>query len=138
MDTPATAVRVKFLGGPGGTAMYQGSLSMFVVDRVLWHWRENGVGWEWLLRFDPGTVKTLRDQIGDTAPDFVSQKLLPGFEDELTGHWEPVRVRARVSDNLWDLIPSYEDGEQVVDYIDTGEEIYPILESGRQGRVVRK
>lgn len=134
LDFPAVGIKVKFFGGPKGTDEYQGCFSMFVVDRVLAQWRQSDIGWAWLLQFNSETVTHISTQLGRIAPDpfpFVQQKLLPGFEDERAGHWEP-------GGNIWDRISDYEDGEQVVDYIEVGDEIYPILESGRQGRVVKR
>jgi len=130
-DFPAVAIKVMFFGGPKGTDKYRGCFSMFVVDRVLAQWRQNDIGWAWLLRFNPETVTHISTQLERIKPNFVRQKLLPGFKDERAGHWEP-------GHNVWDYIPGYENGEQVVDYIEMGDEIYPILESGRQGRVVKR
>lgn len=114
---PAMSVKVKFLGGPDGTTSYQGNFSMFAIDRVLTYWRQNGIGWAWLLKFNPDTETHIRNQLGRIKPDFREQKLLPGFEDERDGHWEP----------------SYESGERITDYVQIGDKLWPILESGRQG-----
>ena len=116
------AISVNFWGGPDGAREYSGNLSMFVVDRVLTAWRLHGWGWTWLLRFNPDTTLHIEEQIGRYKPHFSKQKLLPGFEDERTGHWEP----------------EYEEGERVVDHIQIGNDIFPILESGRQGCVVQR
>jgi hypothetical protein len=128
-DFPAIDTKVKFFGGPEGTTMYQGCLSMFVIDRVLAQWRQNDIDWAWLLQFNPDTVTHISRQLEEIRPYFSRQKLLPGFEDEQL---------LRGMDNVWNHIPDYEDGEQVVDYIEMGGEIYPILESGRQGCVVKR
>jgi hypothetical protein len=101
----ASDLRVKFFGGPSGNDECVGSLSMFAIDCALTLWRKKRVSWKWLLRFDPQSEKRISAQLGKCKPDFNAQKVLPGFEDERAGHYE-----------------EYE-----------GDEIVPILESGRQG-----
>lgn len=119
-DCHALQVKVKFLGGPNGNQEYTGSLSMFVVDRVLWRWRGKKLSWSWLLRFDTSKAVHIKDQLGKIKPNF-QQKLLPGFEDERN---EPPF--------------DYVETERVVDYVQIGDDIYPILESGRQGCAVQQ
>lgn len=120
---PAVTIPVGFFGGPDGGRQYLGNLSMFVVDRVLMTWKSHDLGWAWLLQFNPDTALHIEEQIGHYKPYFDEQKLLPGFEDECAWHRES---------------PDYEEGERVVDYVQIGDSVYPILESGRQGCVVQR
>jgi hypothetical protein len=127
-ERSAGRVWVKFLGGPNGTREYSGFLSDYVVDRVLMKWRVHKIDWTWLLRFNPDTMTHLKDQLGSHArirSSLCQQKLLPGFEEP------PVTMNDRAHGD-------YEGGERAIEYVQIGDEIYPILESGRQGCVVQR
>lgn len=117
-DVFASDVCVKFYGGPSGTREFQVTLSAFAIDRALWRWSQQSIDWIWLLRFDPASNKHLSVQLGKHMPYNVCQRFLPGFEDERAGHYE-----------------EYGDDERVLEYVQVGDDIVPILESGRQGHV---
>jgi hypothetical protein len=112
----ASELEVKFFGGPSGNDEVVGYLSMFAVDCALALWRKKGVSWKWLLRFNAQSDENIADQLGKCKPDFNAQKVFPGFEDERAGHYE-----------------EYAEGERVMEYVQVGDEIVPILESGRLG-----
>lgn len=115
-DLFAADARVKFFGGPNGNREFNASLSTFAMDRALWRWSMQSVDWIWLLRFNPDSDTHLSVQLGKHRPYNASQKFLPGFEDERAGHYE-----------------EYAEGERVLEYVQIGNDIVPILESGRQG-----
>lgn len=119
----ASEVAVKFLGGPDGTQECIGSLLMFVIDRALNRWQRDGISWSWLLRFNGETETHISEQLKAYAPDCKRQQYLPGFHDTRFGNCEPG----------W-----RGDDERVVDYVQIGEDTYPILESGRQGYVMKR
>ncbi|MHC4188402.1 MAG: hypothetical protein ACYSUB_01780 [Planctomycetota bacterium] len=119
--TLARYVKVEFLGGPNGTCEYEGNLTTYVIDRILMTWRQRQIGWGWLLKFNPSGTH-IKEQLERIAPDFGQQRLLPGFGDERDGHWED----------------GYAEGERIMEYVQIGDDLVPILESGRQGRVVKR
>ena len=121
----ALLVKVKFFGGPSGTCEYIGSLAMLVVDRVLARWQSDKIDWSWLLHFTSGTTLHIKDQLGQFRPDSLRQMFLLGFEGERNDHSEP-------------SFDDYADGERIIDYVKVGNDIYPILESGRQGHAVQQ
>lgn len=108
-DVFASDARVKFFGGPNGNREFHASLSTFTMDRALFRWSKRNIDWAWLLRFDANSDKHLSAQLGKHVPYNACQKFLPGFEDERAGHYE--------------------------EYVQVGDDIVPILESKRQGRV---
>ena len=81
-DCHCAEIHVRFLGGPGNGGAFTGPFSMFVVDRVLWHWKRHEISWEWLLHFNSDTTAHIRDQLKYTRPLMARQKCLPGFERE--------------------------------------------------------
>ena len=110
-DRYAADLRVKFFGGPSGNDECAGSLSMFAIDCALALWRKRGISWKWLLRFNPQSDAHISVQLGKCKPDYNIQKVFTGFEDERSGHYE--------------------------EYVQVGDEIVPILESGRQGEPLK-
>ena len=127
----ASEVEVKFWGGPDGMRVFTGSFLMFVIDRVLYRWHKDKVDWSWLLHFNCDTATHLEEQLKAYAPDCPRQRMLPGFGEE-----------KRIDNSEFDEDPFhsefYQDGERIVNYVQIGGESYPILESGRQGYVVKR
>jgi hypothetical protein len=96
---------------------------MFAVDRVLGAAKESDASVSWLLGFDPGSGAHIKNQLGASRPDaagYQNKKFY--FGDERDGHCERD-----------DLLSHYEGGERVTDYVQVGDSVIPILESGRQG-----
>ncbi len=121
----ASEVMVKFRGGPDGTREYTGSLLMFVVDRVLYRWHKDKIDWSWLLHFNSDTVAHIQEQLKAYVPDCRRQRTLPGF-----GKDEPAYIP--------EFSEFYQDDERIINYVQIEGDIYPILESGRQGHVVKR
>lgn len=125
----ADSVPVRFQGGPMTSdgkltqyKTYEGSLAMFAVDRMLrMACREND-SLDWLMAFDPECPHHIKDQLKSHHPDAGGYKQKEFFGDERDGHYERD-----------DLLSHYEGGERVTDYVQVGDSIVPILESGRQG-----
>ena len=108
---------VGFWGGPPGSEnFYFGTFITFIVDQVLRAQVHRGVGFAWLLSFDGGAAKTMSIQIGHLRPDSLRQKTF----------WNTVEKDECPFDNL------------VVDYVQVGENSYPIYEDGSQGCVVQR
>ena len=118
----ADSVPVRFQGGPGKFKVFAGSLAMFAVDRMLrMACREND-SLEWLMAFDPESSHHIKDQLKSLRPNAGGYKHKEFFGDERDGHYERD-----------DLLSHYEGCEPVTDYVQVGDSIVPILESGRQG-----
>jgi hypothetical protein len=121
----AIVTEVRFLGGPRGIRKYYwGSLVSLVVDRILLTYQERKIGFAWLLCFNDQTTESIEKQLWDRIPDGFYQRTF--FDDERTGHYEPVTMNDREHDDLPFDNP-------VVDYVQIGDDIYPIHEDGRQG-----
>lgn len=125
-------VPVTFTGGPGIGRLktfktFNGSLAMFTVDRVLRAAKQDDAPTTWLLSFDPMGGTHIKDQLASRRPlldGCQDKKFHPG--DERDGHY-----------GRDDLLSHYEGGERVTDYVQVGDSIIPILESGRQGVAVK-
>ncbi len=118
----ANSVPVRFQGGPGRIKMFEGSLAMFTVDRLLRMACRENQSLDWLMAFDPENSAHIKDQLKSRRPDAGGYKQKEFFGDERDGHYERD-----------DLLCHYEGGEKVTDYVQVGDSIIPILESGRQG-----
>jgi hypothetical protein len=129
----AITTEVRFLGGPRGVRYYQkyywGSLVSLVVDRILLAYQERKIGFIWLLGFNDQTTQSIEKQLWDRIPDAFYQRTF--FDDERAGHYEPVTMNDRETDDIPFDNP-------VVDYVQIGDDIYPIHEDGRQGCVVQR
>jgi hypothetical protein len=125
-DAIASRVGVKFQGGPGNIKMFEGSLAMFAVDRMLRMACREKQCLNWLLGFDPGSSVHIKDQLKTRRPDAGGYKNKEFFGDERDGHFERD-----------DLLCHYEGGEKVTDYVQVGDSVIPILESGRQGVAIK-
>lgn len=120
-------VPITFQGGPDIGKTFNGSLAMFAVDRVLRAVKQADTPVAWLLGFDPGAVAHIKDQLKSRRPlaaGYNNAKFY--FGDEGDGHCERD-----------DLLSHYEGGERVTDYVQVGDSVIPILESGRQGVAVK-
>lgn len=126
-DRLAHRVPVTFTGGPDTGKTFNGSFAMFTVDRVLRAAKQDDAPTAWLLSFDPGSGAHIKDQLASRRP------LLDGCQDEKF-HPEDARDGHYGRD---DLLSHYEGGERVTDYVQVGDSIIPILESGRQGVAVK-
>jgi hypothetical protein len=123
----AKSVPVRFQGGPTRFKTYEGSLSMFAVDRVLRMSSREKLSLNWLLSFDPESATHIKDQLGSARPSAAGYKNKKFyFGDERDGHFERD-----------DLLCHYEGGEKVTDYVQVGDSVIPILESGRQGAAMK-
>jgi hypothetical protein len=119
----ANSVPVKFQGGPDRLKTYEGSFAMFVVDRALWAVKERDTSISWLLNFDPESGAHIKNQLKSRRPIAVGYRNKKFyFGDERDDHYERD-----------DLLSHYEGGERVTDYVQVGDSVIPILESGRQG-----
>jgi hypothetical protein len=105
---------------------YEGSLAMFAVDRMLRMACREKQSLQWLLGFDPGSSAHIKDQLKSRRPNTGGYKNKKFFGDERDGHYERD-----------DLLCHYEGGEKVTDYVQVGDSIIPILESGRQGTATK-
>jgi hypothetical protein len=114
----ASGLRVKFFGGPSGNDEVVSYLSIFAIDCALALWRERGISWRWLLRFNSQSDAHISVQLGKCKPDFTVQEVFPGFEDERAGHYE-------------------EYAEHYEEYVQIGDKIVPIIELGRQGEPLK-
>lgn len=126
-DSLAATVAVKFQGGPSKFRTYEGSLAMFTIDRVLRAVECGDAPILWLLRFNPGSSVHIKDQLKSLCPSALShenKKFHPGGDGG--NHYERD-----------DLLSHYEGGERVTDYVQVGDSIIPILESGRQGAAMK-
>jgi hypothetical protein len=122
----AHEVPVRFQGGPGKIKMFGGSFAMFAVDRVLRLTFHTGGEIGWLLRFNPGSSRHIADQLESQRPQGEGYRnKRQFFGDERDGHHEHD-----------DLLSHYEGAEKVTDYVQVGDSIIPILESGRQGAAI--
>jgi hypothetical protein len=96
---------------------------MFVVDRALWAVKERDTSISWLLNFDPESGAHIKNQLKSRRPIAVGYRNKKFyFGDERDDHYERD-----------DLLSHYEGGERVTDYVQVGDSVIPILESGRQG-----
>lgn len=126
----AISVRVRYQGGPRGRErFYWGNLVTLVVDRILLAYQTRRIGFAWLLGFDNCSTLHIKDQLKGRTPDTLLQRTF--FNDERDGHYEPVTMCDREHDDLPFDNP-------VVDYVQIGDNIYPIHEDGTQGRVVQR
>lgn len=109
-DTP-----VGFWGGPPDNEnWYNGTLLTFLIDNILRAQVHRDIGFAWLLGFNDAAIGSLKTQIGAHEPDALRQK---------TFQWE-------VEDCPFD--------NPVVDYLQIGDDIYPIHEDRSQGCVVQR
>jgi hypothetical protein len=123
--TLARNVEVSFNGGPGEGQgdEYTGPFSMFVLDTVLRMNMLDGTSPTWLLWFDPAVNIHIADQLERFAPN-------GGYENRKFEYFGEDGLR-----DYADWVDSYED-EPVADYVQVGDKIIPITESGRQIAVV--
>jgi hypothetical protein len=120
-------VSVTFQGGPDIGKTFDGSLAMFAVDRVLRAAKQADAPMAWLLGFDPGGGAHIKDQLTSRRPlaaGYQNKKFY--FGDERDDHFERD-----------DLLSHYEGEERVTDYVQVGDSVIPILESGRQGAAMK-
>jgi hypothetical protein len=109
--------KVGFWGGPPGNEnFYFGTLVTFAVDQILRAQVHQDIGFAWLLSFDSNNAKSIGVQIGHLRPDKLRQKTF----------WGTLENDECPFDNL------------VVDYVQIGENTYPIYEDGSQGCVVQR
>jgi len=126
----AIITEVRFLGGPKRMRKYYwGSLVSLVVDRILLAYQERKIGFAWLLSFNDQITQNIEKQLWDRIPDAFYQRTF--FDDERDGHCEPLTM----NDREHDALPF---DNSVVDYIQIGDNIYPIHEDGTQGCVVQR
>lgn len=126
----AVSCRIRYQGGPKGKeGFYWGNLVTLVVDRILLAHQTRGVGFAWILGFDDCSTCHIKEQLQGRIPDALLQRRF--FNDERDGHYEPLTMSDREHDDLPFDNP-------VVDSVQIGDDIYPIHEDGRQGRVVQR
>ena len=119
----AHEVPIRFQGGPANIKMFGGSFAMFAVDRVLRLTFSEGREIGWLLRFNPDSSRHIAQQLEPQRPKgggYTNERSY--FGDERDGHYERD-----------DLLSHYEGVEEITEYVQVGDSIVPIYESGRQG-----
>lgn len=131
-DSKAFSIPVKFWGGPYHNKEICANLATFTIDRVLTVWKLRGIGWFWILLYCPMLRKSLREQLKEYVPEEL-KKNIAGLK-YADNYLEPV---VTMNDREYDDI-EYSEGERIIDYVQVGDKVYPILESGRQGCVVER
>lgn len=60
---------IRFFGGPPGWKQYYwGNWIMFAIDKILHTQVDEGIGFKWILEFNPGSVDHIRDQLAHRLP----------------------------------------------------------------------
>lgn len=108
-EEDAKVAKVRFNGGPG-RIWYWGDLSALAIDRVL-RGCANGIGFAWLLTYNPESNKTLCEQVGRFVPGALMSA--------------PMSMNDREHEDTYDYDP-------VIEYIDAHNGVIAVHESGRQ------
>lgn len=113
MLTLCRSKEVGFWGGPPEAEnFYFGTLLTFIVDNILRAQVHDGIGFAWLLTFDGGSKRRLKEQVGNRLPNALAQK---------TFDWRTPAEKECPFDN------------PVVDRVEIDGQVIDIYENGGQG-----